>query len=111
MESRPTMFDLLRKEWEAAHDLVLDIHAAVFGRRSPGEAFIAAVVKECDVLLTEGKPEWNDNYYQVLTEVKRLWKLAEDMQDKRSAFMKEYAASIEMAYDLLDGKVDNQVPE
>lgn len=100
---RPSLLETAIKEWELVRDEVLDIHTAVFGRRSFGNAFVSAVVAYCDILLTEKSPEWCENYWQIIGEIKCLRELAMEMQDKNSDFMKEYAAKIQLEYDLSDG--------
>lgn len=99
---RPSLLETAIKEWGLVRDEVLDIHTAVFGRRSFGNAFVSAVVEYCDILLTEESPEWCENYWQIIGEIKRLRELAMEMQDKNSDFMKGYAAKIQLEYDLSD---------
>ena len=97
---RPSLFETAIKEWGLVRDEVLDIHTAVFGRRSFGNVFISAVVEYCDILLTEKSPEWHENYWQIIAEIKRLRELAMEMQDENSDFMKEYGVKIQLEYDL-----------
>lgn len=100
---RPSLLETAIKEWGLVRDEVLDIHTAVFGRHSFGDAFVSAVVEYCDILLTEKSPEWRENYWQIITEIKRLRELAVEMQDEKSDFMRGYAVKIQVEYDLSDG--------
>ena len=97
---RPSLLETAIKEWGLVRDEVLDIHTAVFGRCLFGDAFVSAVVEYCDILLTEKSPEWCENYWQIITEIKRLRELAVEMQDEKSDFMKGYAVKIQVEYDL-----------
>ena len=103
---RPTMLETAIKEWSLVRDEVLDIHTAVFGRRSFGDIFIQAVLVYCDVLITEEMPEWKTNYWQIITEIKRFRELIEDMQNKESDFMRDYAVYIDFEYGMMEEETD-----